>query len=137
MTLEDLVGEHELSGVDSGVLRVNKAYTANRLLFILDGVAYQAIEDEEDGYRSSMREISQVPLDEVANRFSPVRVVGVYEKAPYDDLDGILKLIDCRTGRVVLEVGTDYTDIYYPSFVANFVPQAMALNSPSGDCREV
>lgn len=140
MELSDLVGEHELSGVDSGVLRVDHSwgggdYAANRLLFVLDGVAYQAIEDDNDGYRSSMGEITTAPLDEVANRFPPVRVVGSYltrRDDSYGNSCDILRLTDVVTGQTVLEVGTDNTGDYYPSFTADFWPEAMCINSPTG-----
>lgn len=139
MKLQDLVGEHELSGVDSGVLRVDNgyggSYAASRLLFVLDGVAYQAIEDEDDGYRSSMREIELASIGEVANRFTPVKVIGCYKQRrddPYSGQCDILQLVDVVTGEVVLEVGTDNTDDYYPSFVADFRPQAMVSNKPTG-----
>lgn len=69
----------------------------------------------------------------VANRFPPVRVVGVYKRdGDWGGACDILQLVDVVTGQVVLEVGTDNTDDYYPSFVADFRPQAMAVNHPTG-----
>ena len=60
--------------------------------------------------------------------FAGQRVVGRLGVSVYKKTD-ILELIDVVTGKLVLEVGTDYSDDYYPSFVANFNPEAMALNS--------
>src|SRR5207302_181175 len=59
VTLDTLVGEHVLDAVDTFVDRV-KQYSwsdeleeASVIRFRLDGVAYTAIEDPSDGYRSS------------------------------------------------------------------------------------
>jgi hypothetical protein len=40
-----------------------------------------------------------------------------------------LHLIDVETGGVVLEVGTSYSDSYYPSCVMNFNPENLVHNA--------
>lgn len=130
MELKDLVGEHELSGVDSGILKADReSYQyedASTLLFILDGKTYRVTEDPSDGYRSMMRDIEEVSDAAVANRFAPVRVMGIYREESCD----ILELHDLKSGNLVLRIGTENTDDYYPYFVSEFMPERMACNQP-------
>ena len=135
MTLEELKGVRLLSGVDFGTVPVDDPqYTygdANSMTFVLDGHAYYVVEDPRDGHRSSMRDIVEVPIDSVKNRFAPVCVLGRHrEKGDRGNAADVLELIDIVTTRVVLEVGTDNNDWYYPLYVANFRPEDMACNQP-------
>lgn len=133
MELKHLVGEHLLTAVDFSTEQIKQYEWSDDLencqvaRFCLDGNTYVAIEDPEDGYRSCM---GSLIIDEsvVSNQFPPQRVVCVHRtKNEYNDCD-ILEMIDVVTGKVVLEVGTDNSDYYYPSFVASFHPEAMAVN---------
>lgn len=47
--LSDLVGKHELSGVDTSVADSGLYEDASYIVFIMDGVTYKAIEDPNDG----------------------------------------------------------------------------------------
>jgi hypothetical protein len=142
MELKDLVGEHELSGVDTGILHPDPDVDrwgqedANTLLFILDGVTYYVVEDASDGYRSSMKDIQIVSDRSVANRFQPVRVNATHEASRKGDWSteecDLLTLTDVESGKVVLEVGTLNSDDYYPSFVGNWLPQNLAVNQAQG-----
>lgn len=116
--LEDLLGGHKLSGVD-----FSQDKDAAAMHFVLDGKTYSAVEDPDDGYRSMLGTLieSQLP---VKNKFPACNVVGTWKA----DGDELVVLLDCKTGKPVLEVGTDYSDDYYPCFIANFVPENMAIN---------
>jgi hypothetical protein len=135
MELQDLVGERVLTGVDFGTLPADREggrwEDASSITFVLDGHAYCAIEDPSDGYRSCMQSLDEVPVESVKNVFAPCRVLGRYRtKGTYGSTDDVLELIDLVTAKVVLEVGTDNSDDYYPSFVSNFSPEHMAINQP-------
>lgn len=141
MELKDLVGPHELTGVDLSNGQVKGWYgddyeDATTLSFRLDGVTYTAIEDPDDGYRSSMREIA-VTDHALENTFPGVAVVGRYRdrrNAFGDDNEpcDILELVSADTGEVVLEVGTENAEDYYPSFVACWTPENLSLSSTEG-----
>jgi hypothetical protein len=109
VSLEDLVGEH-----------------------VLDGVIYIASEDPSDGYRSCLDRVIVSPSAEMTNTFPPIRVLA-RKKEPGSCSDDTLELVDLVTGKVVMEVGTDNTDDYYPSFVSNFSPENMATNQTKVD----
>lgn len=133
ITLKDLQGLHTLDAVDFGD-EATPQYDgdtgiSNVCRFRLNGAVYCAVEDDCDGYRSCMRELKHEPDAKMLNVFEPQQVVGVYR----DSRDGtdadILELIDVGTGKVVLEVGTENTDDYYPSYISSFSPENMSVNA--------
>lgn len=131
MELRELVGLHELSGVDHlyGV-GVEREYGgteyADVLRFTLDGVTYVAREDPDDGYRSMLRDIT-ISDEPTVNQFSPVQVLAVWRDrwgGLRVDRADVLELLT-MTGECVLAVGTEHSDDYYPSFVAAFHLEAL------------
>lgn len=134
MELQELIGKSVLDAVDFGTesrKRWSDEYESCEVCrFRLNGTVYLAVEDPEDGYRSCMRELVVDNNAELSNVFPMVEVVGVHRtKYEYGGTSDILELIDAHTGKVVLEVGTENTDDYYPSFVASFHPENMILNA--------
>jgi len=128
--LKSLLGGHKLSGVDMINRQIEKYGSmedCNVINFVLDGKTYTAIEDPSDGYRSSMEKIF-ISDDKVINNFKPIAVVAIEKPCTYCEND-VVQFFDCKTGKLVLEVGTENVDDYYPSFVANFNPENMILNS--------
>jgi hypothetical protein len=128
LELKELVGEHVLFGVDQSSKAVKEEYgdgfeDCQIIRFQLGKIVYQCIEDPSDGYRSSMREI-RLSKEPIKNRFKGVKVIGKHS----DKGEDILELIDVKTGKTVLMVGTDNSDDYYPSFVASFQPENMWIN---------
>jgi hypothetical protein len=119
MELKDLEGTHTLDAVEFSISGGSQI-----IYFRLDGQVFAVTEDEDDGYRSAMEDI-QIVDREMSNTFEPVVVWGKHINKCAD----ILELIDIITERVVLEVGTDESDDYYPQFVANFRPEAMVINA--------
>ncbi len=120
MNLMDLIGLKELTGVDFDTESTNDAQT---IYFVLDGKTYAASEDPVDGYRSCMKDIIESKY-KVKNKFRPCRVLGTMRDGGCDILD----FIDVKTGKVVLSVGTDDADDYYPCWVARFTPENMWIN---------
>ena len=135
MELKDLVGKHVLDAVDFETIQVktwgDQFESANCIRFRLDGVVYIAVEDPDDGYRSCLGELKVAKGVAMTNVFPKVRVVGKHRTVgKYNGKDDILELVDSKTGEVILEVGTDDIDDYYPGFVSHFRPEAMSVNKP-------
>lgn len=133
MELKDLVGKHSLDAVDFSNEKVkewgDEFVDCQVMRFRLDGNVYTAVENPDDGYRSSMRGLA-VGNDDMKNIFTPVEVIGRHRvKGYYDQKDDILELIDTVSGEVVIEVGTENTDDYYPCFVASFNPKSITTNN--------
>ena len=131
--LDSLVGGGTLDAVDMFTESVKESYgdyynDCQLVRFRLNGTVYTAMEDPSDGYRSSMESLIVSPGAEMKNVFPAVRVVGRKKTSGYGTND-TLELIDIITGKTVLEVGTDNSDDYYPSFVGSFWPENMATNA--------
>ena len=134
VTLESLVGLHLLSGVDMETKDLpseyndDSTYRGNVINFVLDGKTYTAMEDDNDGYRSAMRELF-VSRKKVSNQFDSFQVMGIYRSnGEYGSKDSLLELYDVRNGKCVLVVGTHNTDGYYPSFVSTWNPENIFEN---------
>jgi hypothetical protein len=132
MELIDLIGEHVLSGVDmsnKSILQYGSTYENCEVVnFVLDSKTYSAIEDPSDGYRSAMSEI-KVSDEPVSNMFEGQRVLAMMRKDDRHEKNDVLELFDVQTGKIVLQVGTENTDDYYPYWVAVFNPENMAINN--------
>lgn len=130
--LDSLIGEHVLDAVDMLSERV-KQYgehfeDCEVIRFRLDGIVYTAIEDPSDGYRSSLERLFVSPAEKMRNVFPPIHVLARKKEDERYSVNDTLQLVDLVTGKVVMEVGTDNTDDYYPCFVSHFAPENMATN---------
>jgi len=126
----DLLGEHELSGVDFGSMGKMDKWSdeSGTMDFIIDGKIYSAIEDPGDGYRSSLEELAVGRIAEVKNKFPSIMVIG--SEVPSDQYveNNIIQFIDCTNGKVVMRLGTGNTNDYYPFCVMEFTPENMSTN---------
>jgi hypothetical protein len=134
--LASLVGLHKLSGVDmeSGSVEQYQGHfkDCQMFRFRLDGIVYCAIEDPSDGYRSMMSSLVVQKANPIKNTFEPIKVLGVLRtKGTYSGTDDVLELRLLPNGNVILEVGTENTDDYYPSFVGRWMPE----NTEATDAR--
>jgi hypothetical protein len=130
--LKDLVGRHVLSGVEMNNVSIKNEYgndyeDCQCISFMIDGKTCTAIEDPQDGYRSSMREI-KVSLTPLKTHFEPVEVMCEHVTGHEEYQSDILEIKDVKSGKVILEVGTDNTDDYYPFFVCRWQPENMYIN---------
>jgi hypothetical protein len=132
INLDSLVGEHMLDAVDMFSERIkqygNNFEDCSIIRFRLDGKVYTATEDPSDGYRSCMGTLFVSADEPMRNVFPPICVTARKRENERYQINDTLELVDDVTGKVVLEVGTDNTDDYYPSFVGSFSPENMATN---------
>lgn len=137
MELCNFLGEHVLTGCQFGTATITNPWEtvdANTLDFTLDGRTFSVIENPEDGYRSSMDEIVENRSDLViTNTFPPCRVLGVFRSdSPYM-ANHVIDFYDSLTGKLVMSIGTENTNDYYPCFVAYFNPENMSINGESSE----
>ena len=121
MELEDFKGIKTLTGVD-----FSKDGDASVCRFELDGVVYSVAEDPCDGYRSTAKDVAVG--GDLQNRFPGHKVFCMHVGDQFSCECGILELVDVETSKVVLSVGTDSTDNYYPFYVAEFSPENLKIN---------
>ena len=130
--VDALLGLHELSGVDFSEQSIDTwgghFEDCQVMNFILDGRVLSAIEDPDDGYRSMLKEIREVDIA-VSNTFAPIVVLGsLRTKGQYSGEDEVVEFRDIENVKLVMEVGTEDIDDYYPGFVARFNPENMSVN---------
>jgi len=110
-------GPVDFYGVDNNTFRVG---VGGELL------TFEAVEDENDGYRSMLEEVelrgntgvfSSAPLCRVTVIDAPSSAGGY----SYGAFDGY-QLVD-DSGHVWLTLGTDNADDYYPSFTFSYTPR--------------
>jgi len=105
----------KLVGLEAS-LYYNKDHSTNR--FQLGSVIFEVIEDEDDGYRSSMQEVQII--DQNADR-NPGDFLGIIQirKNQFDsgNTQETWSLVDPMDNHCWLSFGTDNTDDYYPCFI--------------------
>lgn len=133
MELSWFKGKHYFSGVDhiphQRTDRDSEYYDyGDDCLFCIDGVNYLMIEDLNDGYRSNMLD----PIfteREIVNTFEKQEVMIKHrEKGSYYGDECDIMEICSMSGDLILEVGTDNIDNWYPSAIFNFFPENMEIN---------
>lgn len=135
--LNTLIGKHKLTGVDYETEAI-KRYDWDESLtdcqvirFRLDGKTYLAIEDPSDGYRSAMKHCIIVD-EKPKNKFKAVEVFGVMKSDGYYKCE-VIQFYDTETNKIVLEIGTNNYDDYYPSFVGRWSPENLAVNQKQNE----
>ena len=126
MTLQELTGPHTLDAVDYYTF-TERGDDCGAIRFRLDGISYAAVEDPEDGWRSSMKDLMVVD-EPMLNVFPPTDVVCAYRsRSEYGECD-LLDFVAVANGKVVLTVGTDNTDDWYPFYVGQWQPENLPHN---------
>lgn len=131
MELKDLVGEKVLTGVELSVI-YNNGEESNVIYIVLDDVCYMIQEDLDDGYRSFMSDIEIFNEDTpIRNKFPPISVICSMDPSS-KNCNNILLITDKITEDVVVRVGTDHFDEYYPYAVLHYCPENMIYNRLTG-----
>ena len=133
--LEYLVGDRVMTGYREYIAKPDEDdyYDTDSQIveFVLNGFTYRATEDPDDGYRSSMSKIErfQTPFPK-GNIFEGIEVsckMRTYDEDNYGG-NNILEITDKITDKIILSIGTDNCDDYYPMFVHSWNPEDMSLN---------
>ncbi len=133
--LKELIGLHVLSGVETGYMQddhYGELENCNYISFILDGKKYTAVEDPNDGYRSSMRYL-KVGKGKLKNMIPDTQVIiFMGSNSLYSDTREVASFYAVENAMLVLEVGTIDSGSYYPSFVGCFIPENLPCNKTTG-----
>lgn len=133
MGIVELVGETTLSGIDRFIEDRKTSEWSDALesvevvRLILGGKVVEFSENPSDGYRSYHNGPEAVAAT-VTNTFPPVTVVCEHiteGRNEWHDGSDILRISNASTGAVILDVGTDNVDDYYPVFVSDFSAEAI------------
>ena len=111
MSFDELVGqEFDFSGVDGHT-------------FKLGDTVFEALENEDDGYRSYMDSVEvkdPTGLIFFGRPLARVKLESINEK----DVFSGYRLVDIADDHVWLRLGTDNLDDYYPAFIFEYAPKA-------------
>lgn len=136
--LADLLGLHALHGIARDVITAMYGDTVQRVALLVDDFVVELCEDENDGYRSSLgsirrwQSVSRYIAEHDDVSFAPIHpplIVMIRHRkvAEHSGEADAIYAIDERTGLVVLDIGTDQVDDYYPSFVFSWDPAGWPL----------
>lgn len=137
MELSDLaakVPETTLTGVDRHQTEYEKwadeMEPCQSLRFRLKSYVFMCIEDPQDGYRSSMREMVVMKDEDVqpplTNTFAPIKVKLKHLTANESgETRDILEIRRADNDALVIQVGTENTSDYYPYFRDLFDAEAL------------
>jgi len=98
-------------------------FGANLNEFKINGIIYEAVEDEDDGLRSMMSGILKKEEEEADGIFFDQPIASVCLEGCYDNYFEGFQLVDTDDGHIWLRFGTDYNDDYYPCFVFEYNPK--------------
>lgn len=135
-------GKHFLSGVGHATIKCDNIYRddVDVDLFCIDGITYGAFIDPDDGYRS-YGSIQEVKDHKCQYTFPPqpvnIQNVNINEEVYREDKFGgwheyiskdFLRMTDAINGKEVLEIGTDYSEDYYPCAIFHYTPENLEIN---------
>lgn len=124
------LGEHLLSGVESFSVVRDYDKSISGYYLVIDDTVYAFEIDPDDGYRSygDLSIPDNIKKEDIRNSFQPVRVI--ISDEPESGKEAIMYAIrDCSNGKVILRIGTDYTDGYYPCAIFDYYPENMVINN--------
>ena len=88
-------------------------------LFKFDGIVWEALQDELDGYRSCLDYIVYGDKKKLIQQNKLANVI--VEEYNVDNFEGYV-LKDVKTNHVWLQIGTQYIDKYYPEAIFRHYP---------------
>jgi len=118
MNFDEMVDQpFEFYGIDNNQFRLGKLDTGEL-------VTFEAMEDENDGYRSYLGSIEVIDSSESIFFQTPVALVRIAKSEKADTFFEGYYLVDVADDHVWLTFGTDNNDDYYPYFTFRYEPKA-------------
>lgn len=129
-------GIHKLSGVCRSVVITGMFEESHEeaVVLTIDGQDYIAHPDPDDGYRSyatiyaTDKPIQRFFFPEQDVMIKNYHVDAVVDDYFYDRKDW-LEILNPETNELILSVGTDYSDSYYPMAIFKYNPENLPLNA--------
>ena len=124
-------GKHKFSGIE--LFNYQNRYDSERdgYYIIIDNVVYAFEIDPDDGWRSYgyLYIPENISVNDIKNRFPAQDVIITQHHREHTDGNKhFYSIINAETGKTILEIGTDYTDSYYPMAICHYYPENMAIN---------
>ena len=126
-------GKHKFSGIEPFQYE-DKYGSHDGYYIIIDNVVYAFEIDHDDGYRSygDIYIPEKISVYDIKNKFLAQDVVITQHRIEHTDGNKhFYSIIDIVNGKTILEIGTDYTDYYYPMAICHYYPENMSVNQQS------
>ena len=120
-------GPHKLSGIDSIQIESDYGDITNVILITIDGKTYSCEEDPSDGYRSYTRITLADENLKCMYKFPPqtVYIKYILSTGNYNSWE---YRITNEDGNLILRLGTDEYDDYYPKAIFEYYPENLPIN---------
>lgn len=131
-------GKHKFSGIDPYMRPGDYSCDYNGYYIVIDDTVYAFERDPDDGYRSyGYLYIPDISVNNIKNRFPAQDVIITLNYREHTDGNKqFYSITDVVTGKVILEIGTDYTDSYYPVAICHYYPENMAINQQTSNAAD-
>lgn len=123
-TLEPIVDQHVTKSSCEETASLIGGVCINDMVMVF-------LHDPSDGYRSYLRRALIVPHEKLTTTFSPVPICAVpadtqdWEEPQQPDNPTMLNLVAMDIDKPVVQLGTSYSDCYYPNSVLYFDAKAL------------
>ena len=124
-------GKHKFSGIESYKRPGDYWGECIGSYIVIDDVVYAFEIDPDDGYRSygKVYILKNISVNNIKNRFPAQDVIiTLHQREHTDGNKQFYAITDAITGKTILEIGTDYTDDFYPVAICHYYPENMAIN---------
>lgn len=123
-------GKHKFSGIDQYMRPGDYSYDYEGYYIVIDDTVYAFECDPDDGYRSygNLYIPKNISINDIKNRFPSQDVIITWHSR--ENKDGhkhFYSIVDAETRKTILEIGTDYTDDYYPIAICHYYPENMVI----------
>lgn len=122
------VDPEQVISVDGSRFFFDEEGVASSFSFCINGFTCTAFENPEDGYRSSLSCLVLREGNHCSTKFQAVALRPDFNATGLDGAETVafmLNLLHPSTKEIALSVGTDYSDDYYPFFIAYHDPQVL------------
>ena len=124
-------GKHKFSGIEPYTRFGDYWVECEGYYVIIDNTVYAFEIDHDDGWRSygDIYIPKNISVYDIKNRFLAQEVIiTLHHREHTDGNKQFYTITDAETGKTILEIGTDYTESYYPMAICHYYPENMAIN---------
>ena len=124
-------GKHKFSGIEPYTRPGDYWDKREGYYIVIDDTVYAFEIDPDDGYRSygDLYIPEHISANNIKNRFPEQDVIiALYNREDTDGGKQFYSILNAETGKTILEIGTDYTDSFYPMAICHYHPENMSIN---------
>ena len=129
-------GKHEFSGIEPFQYQDKYGNIRDGYYIIIDNVVYAFEIDHDDGWRSygDIYIPEKISVYSINNRFLAQEVIiTLHHREHTDGNKEFYTIVNAETGEVILEIGTDYSESFYPMAICHYYPENMSVNQQSSN----